>query len=78
VSHRRHPRQSALGLAERHNACSTSKADPPHTALTVYATKMSRWLVLAHSRGPPYTAVGAVAGLVINFMLSKRFILRNV
>jgi hypothetical protein len=48
VSYRRHPRQSALRLAERHNALFYLESQPrPIPALTAYATKMGRSLVLA-------------------------------
>ena len=48
VSHRRRPSQSALGLAERHNALFyLEKLTCPPPDLSAYATKTGRSLVLA-------------------------------
>jgi hypothetical protein len=48
VSYRRHPRQSGLRLAERHNALFYLESQPAHSGLDPYATKIGRSLVPAH------------------------------
>jgi DNA invertase Pin-like site-specific DNA recombinase len=59
VSHRRNLRKSALGLAEGITPCSNLKANPPHPAVTAYATKMGRSLVLAKRTKTGRTAARA-------------------
>ena len=62
-SHRRHPRESALGIGERHNALFYLESQLPIPAFTGCATKMRIPLVLANleSLNPSLRRMRAIA-----------------